>query len=98
VPVKIERLTARERRAVRVALRGLVPACGRRVEGALAEALLVARIEEEARELCVELVRAARSQYGLTWAEIGVAFGITMQSAQWRFGRRSRNTAKRLRR
>jgi hypothetical protein len=98
VPVKIDRLTAQERRVVRAALRALVPACSRRVEGALAEALLMARIEETARELCAELVRDARSQYRLTWSEIGVAFGITMQSAQWRFGRSARKTATRLRR
>jgi hypothetical protein len=96
--VKIDRLTAQERRVVRGAPRALVPACSRRVEGALAEALLMARIEEEARELCVELVRKARSQYRLTWLEIGTAFGITMQSAQWRFSRPPRKTATRLRR
>ena len=96
--MKISRLTAQERRVVRAALRALVPACSRRVEGVLAEALLMARIEEEARELSAELVRDARSQHRLTWSEIGVAFGITMQSAQWRFSRPSRKTATRLRR
>ena len=49
--MKIDRLTAQERRVVRAALRALVPACSRRVEGACAEALLMARIEEEARDL-----------------------------------------------
>ena len=98
VLVKVDRLTAEERRAVRAALRAVVPVCGRRVEGALAEALLMARIEEEARELCIELVRDARSQYRLTWSEIGAAFRITMQSAQWRFSRPPRKTATRLRR
>jgi hypothetical protein len=98
VLVKISRLTAQERRVVRSALRTLVPACSRRVEGALAEALLMARIEEEARELSTELVRDARSQHRLTWSEIGTSFGITMQSAQWRFSRPSRKTATRLRR
>ena len=96
--VKIDRLTAQERRVVRAALRALVPACSRRVEGALAEALLMARIEEEARDLCAEFVRDAKSQHRLTWSEIGAAFGITMQSAQWRFSRPSRKTATRLRR
>ena len=67
-------------------------------EGALAGALLMARIEEEARDLCAEFVRDARSQYRLTWSEIGAAFGITMQSAQWRFSRLPRKTATRLRR
>jgi hypothetical protein len=58
----------------------------------------MARIEEEARDLCAEFVRDARSQYRLTWTEIGAAFGITMQSAQWRFSRPPRSTATRLRR
>ena len=96
--MKIDRLTAQERRVVREALRALVPTCSRRVEGACAEALLMARIEEEARDLCVELVRDARSRHRLTWLEFGAAFGITMQSAQWRFGRPPRKTATRLRR
>ena len=96
--MKIDRLTVEERRVVRAALRALVPACSRRVEGACAEALLMARIEEEARDMCSEVVRDARSQYRLTWSAIGAAFGITMQSAQWRFGRPPRKTATRLRR
>ena len=96
--MKIDRLTAQERRVVHEALRAVVPACSRRVEGACAEALLMARIEEEARDLCAELVRDARSRHRLTWSEIGVAFGITMQSAQWRFSRPPRKTATRLRR
>jgi hypothetical protein len=83
---------------VREALLALVPGCGRRVEGAVAGALLMARIEEEARDLSAELVRDARSQHGLTWSEIGAAFGITMQSAQWRFSRRPRRAPTRLRR
>jgi hypothetical protein len=87
VLVKIDRLTAGERRAVREALRVLTTVCGRRVEAALAKALLMARIEEEARDLCSEFVRDARSQHGLTWSQIGAAFGIAMQSAQWRFSR-----------
>ena len=45
VLVKIDRLTAQARRVVRDALRALVPACRRRVEGACAEALLMARSE-----------------------------------------------------
>lgn len=80
--MKIDRLTAEERRVVRKALRALIPTCSRRVEGALAGALLIARVEEEARELCAELVRDARDQHGLTWSQIGTAFGFTMQSAQ----------------
>ena len=64
----------------------------------LAGALLMARVEEEARDLCAEFVRDAKSQYRLTWPEIGAAFGITMQSAQWRFGRPPRKTASRMRR
>jgi hypothetical protein len=98
VLVKIDRLTAQERRVVRAALRALVPACSRRVEGALAGALLMARIEEEARGMCSEFGGDAKSQYRLTWTDIGAAFGITMQSAQWRFSRPTRRTATRLRR
>src|SRR5262249_42598324 len=96
--VKIDRLTAQERRVVREALRVLVPDCSRRGEAPLAGALLMARVEEEARDLCAELVRDARDQHGLTWSEIGAAFGITMQSAHWRFGRLPRKAATRLRR
>jgi hypothetical protein len=93
VLVKIDRLTAQERRVVRRALRALMPACSRRVEGALAEALLMARVEEEARDLCAELVRDTRDAHQLTWSQIGQAFGITMQSAQWRFSRPHRQIA-----
>ena len=83
---------------MRDALRALVPRCSRRVEAALAGALLMARIEEEARDLCAEFVRDASDQDRLTWSEIGMAFGVTMQSAQWRFSRPPRKTATRLRR
>ena len=96
--MKVDRLTAQERRVVRGTLRALVPACGRRVEAALAGALLMARIEEEARDLSAEFVRDARTQHRLSWSEIGAAFGITMQSAHWRFSRGPRTTATRLRR
>ena len=96
--MKIDRLTAQERRVVRKALLALIPACSRRVEAPLAGALLMARVEEEARDLCAELVRDARDQYGLTWSEIGAAFGITMQSAQWRFSRPPHKTTTRMRR
>ncbi len=96
--MKIDRLTAPERRVVREALLALIRGCSRRVEGPLAGALLMARIEEEARDLCAELVRDARDEHRLTWSQIGAAFGITMQSAQWRFGRAPRKTTTRLRR
>ena len=96
--MKIDSLTDEERRAVCAALRGLIPNHRRRVEGPLAAALLIARVEEAARDLCGDLVRDARAQHRLTWSQIGEAFGITMQSAQWRFGRPRRKTATRLRR
>lgn len=96
--MNIDRLTTRERRAVREALRALIPGCSRRIEAPLAGALLMARLEEEARDLCTDVVRGARDQHSLTWSEIGEAFGITMQSAQWRFSRRPRKAARRLRR
>ena len=98
VRVKIDRFTAQERHVVRKALRALIPGSSRRVEGSLAGALLMARVEEEARDLCAELVRDARDQHGLTWSEIGAAYGITMQSAQWRFSRLPRKTTTRMRR
>ena len=96
--MKIDSLSDEERRAVGAALRGLIPKHRRRVEGPLAAALLIARVEEAARDLCGDLVRDARAQHRLTWSQIGEAFGITMQSAQWRFGRPRRKTATRLRR
>ena len=96
--MKIDPLSDRERRVVRSALRSLISSCGRRVEGPLAGALLMARIEEAARELCGELVRDARAQDRLTWMDVGKAFGITMQSAHWRFGRPPRRSATRMRR
>ena len=96
--MKIARMTAQERRVVRKALLALIPASSRRVEAPLAGVLLMARVEEEARDLCAELVRDARDQHGLTWSQIGAAFGITMQSAQWRFSRPPRKTTTRMRR
>jgi hypothetical protein len=80
--VKIDSLTAREQQLVRETLRALISTRSRRVEGPLAGAPLMARVEETARDLCAELVRDARAQYRLTWSQIGDAFGIRMQSAQ----------------
>ena len=96
--VKIDLLSDRELPVVRQALRSLISSCSRRVEGPLAGALLMARIEEAARDLCAELVRDARDQHRLTWVDVGNAFGITMQSAQWRFSRRRRTVNPRMRR
>ena len=96
--MKVDRLTSQERRVVRTALRALIPGTSRRIEAPLAGALLMARLEEDVRDLCAELVRCARDQHGLTWSEVGDAFGITMQSAQWRFSRPPRKTTTRMRR
>ena len=96
--MKIDSLTDEERRAVCAALRRLIPQHRRRVEGPLAAALLMARVEEAARDLCGDLVRDARAHRRLTWSQVGDAFGMTMQSAHWRFGRTSSTTAARLRR
>jgi hypothetical protein len=96
--VKIESLTDEEGRAVCAALRELIPKHRRRVEGPLAAALLMARVEEAARGLCGDLVRDARAQHRLTWSQVGGTFGMTMQSAHWRFSRTSSKTATRLRR
>lgn len=96
--VKIDPLTTRERRVVREALQALISTSSRRIEGPLAGALLMARVEETARDLCAELVRDARDQHGVTWSQIGDAFGIRMQSAQWRFSRSRRKTTTRMRR
>ena len=96
--MKIDSLTGEERRAVRAALRELIPKHRRRVEGPLAAALLMARVEEAARELCGDLVRDTRAHQSLTWSQVGDAFGMTMQSAHWRFSGTSSKTATRLRR
>ena len=58
----------------------------------------MARVEEAARDLCGDLVRDARAQQRLTWSQVGDAFGMTTQSARWRFSRTSSATATRLRR
>jgi hypothetical protein len=94
-----DRSTHRSGAACRAqALRALIPTRSRRVEAPLSGALLMAHVEQEARDLCGQLVRDARDQHGLTWAQIGAAFGITMQSAQWRFSRPPRQTTTRIRR
>ena len=97
--MKSDSLTDEERRAVCAALRGLISRHRRRVEGPRAAGLLMACVEEAVRDLCGDLVRDARAEHRLTWSQVGEAFGITMQSAQWRFGRRPRRkTSTRLRR
>lgn len=96
--MKIDPPTQPERAAARQALIALVGPHGRAGEGPLRNALLMARAEEIARDLCVELVHEARDEHGLTWSEIGAAFGISMQSAHWRFTRRARPPISRLRR
>jgi hypothetical protein len=96
--VRIDSLTDEERDAVYAALRGLISQHRRRVEGLFAAALLMARVEEAARDLCGELVRDGRAQQRLTWSQVGDAFGMTMQSAHWRFSRTASARATRLRR
>ena len=96
--MKVESLTHDERRIVRVVLLALISSCGRRVEEPLAGEPLMARVEEAARELCGELVRDARARKYLTWVVVGKGFGISMQSAQWRFSRPTRRSGTRMRR
>lgn len=96
--MKIDPPTQPERAAARQALIALVGPHGRAGEGPLRDALLMARAEEIARDLCAELVLDARDEHGLTWSQIGAAFGMSMQSAHWRFTRTARSQIARLRR
>ncbi len=96
--MRIDPPSERERCVAREVLLGLAAGCARLSEGPLARALLMARVEEIARGLCAELVHDARFEHGLTWSEIGAAFGMSMQSAHWRFTRTARSQIARLRR
>lgn len=96
--MKIAPPTPRERRAARRALLVLVERYARESEGVLAAALLTARVEEVARDLCAELVHNARYEHGLTWSQVGHAFSVSMQSAHWRFTRSAPGEISRMRR
>lgn len=87
-----------ESAAVRRALLTLAEGHARSAEGPLGAALYLARAEEIVRDLTTELAVDARSVHGLTWREIGDAFGVSMQSAHWRFTRPARPPISRLRR
>lgn len=50
----------------------------------LRRAVQADRRANELKRQAVELVRAARDA-GVTWAEVGAAFGVTRQSAHQRF-------------
>ena len=73
------------------ALAQLAEALDRRSGGAgapnhLAMAVLADRISQQVHELTRSLVGVARSADGVTWAEVGDAFGVTRQPAlrRWR--------------
>lgn len=73
------------------ALMKLAEALDRRSGGArapshLAMAVLADHISQQAHELTRSLVSMARSADGVTWAEVGEAFGVTRQAAlrRWR--------------
>ena len=90
--------SATERAAVRLALLTLAERQARPAEGPLGAALYLARAEEIVRDLTTELVVDARTVHELTWREVGDAFGMSMQSAHWRFTRPARPPVSRLRR
>lgn len=52
----------------------------------LAMAVLADHISQQVHELTRSLVSMARSADGVTWAEVGTAFGVTRQAAlrRWR--------------
>lgn len=66
----------------------MVRAYGRRLEQADAGDLpTLVDLAHQVDEILVESVTAMRNR-GVTWAEIGDAFGITKQAAQQRWGKR----------
>jgi hypothetical protein len=79
--MRTERPTEAERDAVRSALLGVANDLWVGADHPLARALFVTRAGLVARAL----VRADRHRHGLTYADIGTAFGITAQSAYHRF-------------
>jgi len=85
--MRIEPPTDAERGAVRSAVVGVADDVWISHDRPLARALFVTRASLVARELVDELVRADRLRHGLTYADIGTAFGITAQSAHHRFAR-----------
>lgn len=85
--MRIEPPTEAERDAVRRALLRAAEECWINPDQPLARALFITRAGLVARELVDELVRADRLRHGLTYADIGTAFGFTAQSAHHRFAR-----------
>ncbi len=83
--MRLDPPTNAERCAVRRALLHVADELGIDAHEPLARALFIARAGLVARELVDDLVRADRQHHGLRYREIGIAFGITMQSAHLRF-------------
>jgi hypothetical protein len=83
--MRIQPPTERERETVRRAL--LAAADELRIDrtAPLALPLFLARAGLVTRELLDERVRVDRRRHDLTYREIGIAFGISMQSAHSRF-------------
>jgi hypothetical protein len=88
--MRIDPPSSAEREAVRAALLSAADELGLSPDRPLARALFVARAGTTLRELVDELIRSDRDRHGLTYAEIGAAFGISMQSAHERFRPRRR--------
>lgn len=56
-----------------------------RTDSRLAEAVLAIRLAEALELLAGQEVARAREHDGLTWADVGAAFGTSAQSAHTRF-------------
>ena len=83
--MRIDPPTDAENRALRRALLAAARECGVDSDRPLALALFVTRAEHVAHNFVDDLVRSDRHRHRLTYEDIGTAFGITMQSAHYRF-------------
>ncbi len=88
--MRIDPLTKAERAAIRRALLAAADELVVDPDEPLARALFLARVGLVVRELTDELVSRDRVRHGLSYRDIGSAFGITMQSAHHRFRPRPR--------
>jgi hypothetical protein len=83
--MRIDPPTDAENTALRQALLAAAHELGIDPDRPLSLALFVTRSELVAHALVNDLVRSDRHRHRLTYQEIGTAFGITMQSAHYRF-------------
>jgi hypothetical protein len=83
--MRIDPPTDAENTALRRALLVAARECFIDPDKPLSLALFVTRAELVAHKLVNDLVRSDRHRHRLTYQEIGIAFGITMQSAHYRF-------------